>query len=77
MSLAQREGRSRGTKSPSSPGFLRALPAPTLVHPPEIGIHGNSHMMMQDRNNLQVADVISAWIDRHAEGSHRNGECER
>jgi hypothetical protein len=39
----------------------------TLVHLPEIGIHGNSHMMMQDKNNLQVADVILRWIDRHVE----------
>lgn len=40
----------------------------TLVHLPEIGIFGNSHMMMQDKNNLQVADVILAWIDQHVEG---------
>lgn len=34
---------------------------------PAIGIHGNSHMMMQDRNNLQVADLILGWIDRNVE----------
>ncbi|ANN72177.1 esterase [Bordetella bronchialis] len=34
---------------------------------PAIGIHGNSHMMMQDKNNLQVADLILAWIDRNVE----------
>ena len=30
---------------------------------PEAGIHGNSHMMMMDRNNLVVADRIFDWFD--------------
>jgi len=34
----------------------------TLVRLPDAGIKGNSHMMMQDRNNLQVADFILGWI---------------
>lgn len=34
----------------------------TLLRLPEVGIQGNSHMMMQDRNNLQVADHILAWL---------------
>ncbi len=42
----------------------------TLVHLPEIGIFGNSHMMMQDKNNLQVANVILAWIEQHVEARH-------
>jgi pimeloyl-ACP methyl ester carboxylesterase len=29
---------------------------------PLIGLKGNSHMMMQDRNNAEVADVIQAWL---------------
>jgi hypothetical protein len=29
---------------------------------PEAGLKGNSHMMMMDRNNLQVADLIIGWI---------------
>jgi hypothetical protein len=37
----------------------------TFISLPAIGIHGNSHMMMLDHNNLQVADVIIEWIDRH------------
>jgi hypothetical protein len=32
-----------------------------------MGIKGNSHMLMQDRNNLDLADLILQWIDRHAE----------
>ncbi len=42
----------------------------TLLHLPDVGIFGNSHMMMQDKNNLEVADVILAWIDQHVEGKH-------
>ena len=29
---------------------------------PDIGIPGNSHMLMMDRNNLQIADVLQKWI---------------
>lgn len=36
-----------------------------MLHPPALGIRGNSHMIMMDRNNLQIADLILAWIDRH------------
>lgn len=34
----------------------------TLVRLPDVGIKGNSHMMMQDKNNLEVADFILRWI---------------
>jgi len=37
----------------------------TFVALPDLGIRGNSHMFMQDNNNLQVADLIIAWIDKH------------
>lgn len=33
-----------------------------LVRLPERGIHGNSHMMMMDRNSDQIADLIVAWL---------------
>jgi pimeloyl-ACP methyl ester carboxylesterase len=29
---------------------------------PDLGIKGNSHMMMMDDNNLQIADLIIDWI---------------
>jgi hypothetical protein len=32
---------------------------------PERGIRGNSHMLMQDRNSLQVADILIDWIGKH------------
>jgi pimeloyl-ACP methyl ester carboxylesterase len=34
---------------------------------PKMGIKGNSHMLMQDKNNLQLADLILTWIDQHVE----------
>jgi hypothetical protein len=35
---------------------------------PAVGVFGNSHMMMQDKNNREVADLILKWIDEHVEG---------
>lgn len=39
----------------------------TMVHLPEIGIRGNSHMMMQDKNSNQIAELIFKWIDRNVD----------
>lgn len=36
-----------------------------MLSPSAHGIRGNSHMIMQDKNNLQIADLILQWIDRH------------
>ncbi len=32
---------------------------------PDIGIHGNSHMLMQDKNSLAIADWLVGWINHH------------
>jgi hypothetical protein len=37
----------------------------TFIALPDLGVRGNSHMFMQDRNNLQIADLIIEWIDKH------------
>jgi pimeloyl-ACP methyl ester carboxylesterase len=37
-----------------------------MLSPAETGIRGNSHMIMQDKNNLQIADLILQWIDAYA-----------
>jgi hypothetical protein len=39
----------------------------TMMHLPALGIKGNSHMLMQDKNSDQLADLIIAWIDKHVE----------
>ncbi len=33
-----------------------------VIDLPTIGIKGNSHMVMMDRNNLAVAEVIQKWL---------------
>lgn len=34
----------------------------TIVHLPEIGIKGNTHFMMSDLNNIEIANQISQWL---------------
>ena len=36
-----------------------------VVELPSVGIHGNSHMLMQDKNSLQVADWLVGWLTAH------------
>jgi len=38
-----------------------------MMYLPKMGIKGNSHMLMQDRNSNQLADLILTWIDGHVE----------
>jgi pimeloyl-ACP methyl ester carboxylesterase len=33
-----------------------------LVHLPELGIRGNTHFIMSDLNNLQIADLVSTFL---------------
>ena len=33
-----------------------------LVHLPEIGIRGNTHFLMSDLNNTQIADLVSKFL---------------
>ena len=33
-----------------------------MIDLPAIGIRGNSHMLMQDKNNGEIADVIQKWL---------------
>jgi hypothetical protein len=33
-----------------------------VVNLPEAGIKGNSHMLMMDKNNGRVADLIQKWL---------------
>jgi pimeloyl-ACP methyl ester carboxylesterase len=36
-----------------------------MLYPPNLGIYGNSHMFMLDKNNLQIADLMLKWIDQN------------
>jgi hypothetical protein len=33
-----------------------------VVNLPDVGIKGNSHMLMMDKNNAQVSDLIQKWL---------------
>ncbi|WP_409049535.1 alpha/beta hydrolase [Delftia sp. UME58] len=35
-----------------------------LVHLPEMGIRGNTHFIMSDLNNVQIADLVSSFLTR-------------
>jgi hypothetical protein len=34
----------------------------TIVHLPEIGVNGNTHFIMSDLNNQEIAGHLSAWL---------------
>ena len=48
-----------------------------MMHLPKFGQFGNSHMLMQDKNNLQVADLILKWIDEHVENKKKTRNVRR
>ncbi|HYM18224.1 MAG TPA: alpha/beta hydrolase [Micropepsaceae bacterium] len=37
---------------------------PTFIRLADIGIHGNSHVMMLEKNNNEIAGVIAQWLDK-------------
>ena len=36
----------------------------TLVHLPEMGIHGNTHFPFSDLNNLEIAELMSKFLEK-------------
>jgi len=34
----------------------------TVIHLPEIGVKGNTHFPFSDLNNIEIADLMSAWL---------------
>jgi len=47
----------------------------TMMHLPKYGQFGNSHMLMQDKNSNQVADLILKWIDEHVENRQKHSSA--
>lgn len=37
----------------------------TVVHLPEIGIHGNTHFPFSDLNSAKIAELLSDWFAKH------------
>ncbi|MBQ7516411.1 MAG: alpha/beta hydrolase, partial [Schwartzia sp.] len=34
----------------------------TVVHLPDVGVTGNTHFPFSDLNNIEVADLMEAWL---------------
>ncbi|HVY16516.1 MAG TPA: hypothetical protein VHB27_14915, partial [Rhodopila sp.] len=48
-------------------GRARALGARVeVIDLPQRGIRGNSHMLMMERNNGEIAELIDAWLQQQA-----------
>ncbi len=37
----------------------------SILHLPDLGIHGNTHFSFADVNNIQIADILSSWLSQH------------
>ena len=35
----------------------------TVIHLPEVGLHGNTHFPMSDLNNKEVAELMFQWLE--------------
>jgi hypothetical protein len=41
---------------------------PTWIKLPEIGIHGNGHAMMIEKNNMEIGTALSQWLAKTVSG---------
>ena len=37
---------------------------PSVIRLADMGIHGNSHVMMLEKNNKDIAAVIAQWLEK-------------
>ena len=52
--------------------FLKQAGVPVdFVRLADIGIRGNGHFLMLEKNNLEIAAVIADWLDKHVTPSER------
>lgn len=40
----------------------------SLIELPKLGIRGNTHFLMQDLNNKELADLLAQWLDQNGLG---------
>ena len=45
---------------------------PTWIKFADVGIHGNSHVMMLEKNNRQIGAVIARWLDKTVAPAKKN-----
>jgi len=53
----------RGTGLAFAENIKAAGGSVDVVDLPQIGIKGNSHMIMMDKNNAEVANLIQSWLE--------------
>ena len=41
----------------------------TFIRLDEVGVKGNGHMMMLEKNNMAIAGVMANWLDRVGDGT--------
>jgi hypothetical protein len=59
------------TSAQTTAGLVNAAGGNATVLPlATIGIKGNSHMMMMDNNNEQIADIIEKWVKKNVKSKH-------
>jgi len=46
----------------------------TWVKLPDVGIHGNGHGMMLEKNNMEVATVLSQWLEKTVPGNDNQSQ---
>jgi pimeloyl-ACP methyl ester carboxylesterase len=49
----------------------------THLRLPDVGVHGNGHMMMLEKNTMAVAAVIAGWLDGVRDGARTVGRARR
>ncbi|MEA2937480.1 MAG: hypothetical protein QOC56_984 [Alphaproteobacteria bacterium] len=49
----------------------------TVIRLPEVGVHGNGHMMMLEKNNMAIAAVMAGWLDRVRDGTRPSRTAQR
>ena len=37
----------------------------SILHLPDIGVFGNTHFAFSDLNNIQIADLLSEYLQQH------------
>ena len=45
---------------------------PAWIKLADVGIRGNGHMMMLETNNMEIAAVMSRWLDKVLPGAEKN-----
>jgi len=72
IAIVTSEASFRATYDQCTSDYLTQAGVPnTHIRLADLGIHGNGHMMMLERNSDQIAGVIANWLGHNVGGSNR------